>query len=252
MNRGEVRVEVRDILGETTTYADFWTEAELNRHVNEAVRRFNGEMVWPWLVTEATGSLPAGESEYELPDGIDTNKAVNITMYLEGQTNGFSPVRVSAFKGFQLRGRYGSSTAARPMFYYTTAVSDGSGSGLFTTTLKFVPAPTGDIELEYQYFRVISDMTADSDIPDVPVEYHKALVHYAAGTAWLKEITNTGSGKAQEQFELYRKVLDQAEKDFFGDAPDQPLVMGKDQPQYDRFNPPGDAYTLRIPETLGP
>jgi hypothetical protein len=249
MNRDTILTEVRDIVGEES--ADFWTDAELVRYINEGQRRFNGEMTWPWLVTEASGTLASGVNEYELPEGIDLNKAVNLLMNLEGETLTFAPVRVTAMKGFQLRRVYGSATASRPLYFYTTSVVDGSAEGLFTTTLRFVPTPTGTVEMEYQYYRVVDDMTAGSDIPDLPVEYHKALVHYAAGTAWLKELN--GGPKAKEQFELYQKVLAQATQEFFSDPTDQPLVMGQDHPQYGRFDfAPGNDWDVRLPETLGP
>lgn len=251
MDRITARTEVRDIIGEDDP-GDFWTNTELNRHLNEAQRHFNGEAIWPWLITEATGSLADGVSDFDLPTGVDTGRAINVSLNIEGQVWGmYQPKRVTSTKGFQLRRMYSSTTtAARPNWYYVTSVADGSGESLYTVTIRFIPAPTSVMEMEYQYFRVVSDMTSDSDLPDVPVEYHKAVVHYAAGTAWLKELN--GGGKAKEQFELYNAVTESAKRRFFADAPDQPLVMGKDEPQYGRFEFPGDEWQLRVAQTLGP
>lgn len=251
MNLGTMRTEVRDVIGELT--ADFWTNAELNRYLTEAHFRFIGEATWPWLLTEATGSLAAGVDDLDLPDGVDFTKNINISLTPEGETRLYQPVRVSPSKGFQLRTMYSSTTTAqRPSWFYVTSVADGSGEALFTTTIKFVPTPTDTMEVEYQYFRQVPDFTADSDVPDLPVEYHKALVHYAAGTAWLKELN--GGPKGGEQFELYALVVEQAKREFFAEPNDTPLVMGKDEPQYDtRFaRLRGDPWMERIAETLGP
>jgi|SRR3990170_3521620 len=249
MNLGTMRTEVRDIIGELT--ADFWTDAELNRYLTEAHFRFIGEATWPWLLTEATASLAATVDTLELPAGVDYTKSINLSLTPEGETRIYQPVRVSPSKGFQLRTMYSSTTTVqRPSWFYVTSVADGSAEALFTTTIKFIPAPTGTMEVEYQYFRQVSDFTADNDIPDAPVEYHKGLVHYAAGTAWLKELN--GGPKAKEQFELYSLVVEQAKREFFAEPNDQPLVMGKDEPQFGLRFVPGDPWLTRIPETLGP
>lgn len=251
MNRGLCRTEVRDILGEDA--ADFWTDAELNRHLNEGQRRFNGEATWPWLVSEGHSDLPTSIDEFELPNGVDFSKAINLSLTVSGQTTGmYQPVRVSPSKGFQLRRMYSTTTtAARPNWFYVTSVADGSGESLYTTVLKFIPAPTATMLVEYQYYRVVSDLTADTENPDTPVEYHKAVVHFAAGTAWLKELN--GGSKAKEQFELYNVVVEQAKREFFTAPNDQPLVLGKDEPQYVRGGFVGDgSWDTRLPETLGP
>ncbi len=250
MNRGDMRTQVRDIIGEDS--ADFWSDAELNRYLNEAQYRFSGEMTWPWLITEGSASLT--EQDLELPEGIDFTKAINLHVTTEGGSRMVQPRRVSAFKGFELRRRYNSDTTATyPSFFYVTSVVDGSGEGLFTTTIRFIPTPADTLEVEYQYYRVVEELTADADIADLPVEYHKALVHHAAGTAWLKELN--GGPKAQEQFELYTAVLDQAKNEFFSDPNDQHTVMGFDEPQYTvpgGSGQSGDYWLSRIPETLGP
>jgi len=249
MNLGSIRTEVRDNIGELV--ADFWTDLELNRYANEAQRRFNGEATWPWLLTEGSGSLAALQTDLELGEGVDFQKNINISLTPEGETRMYQPVRVDPTKGFQLRASFGSNqTAQRPQWFYVTSVADGSSEGLYTTTIKFVPIPLGVLEVEYQYFRAVDDMDSDASLPDLPVEYHKALVHYAAGTAWLKELN--GGPKAREQFDLYQLVVEQAKREFFADVEDGPLVMGKDEPQYSTRLLPGDQWLSRMPETLGP
>jgi hypothetical protein len=93
-------------------------------------------------------------------------------------------------------------------------------------------------------------MTGDNDVPDMPVEFHKAVVHFAAGTAWLKELN--GGPKADEQFSLYQVVLDSAKRSVFSDSDDDPVVMGGGEPQYAVGVGRADMWDMRTPDTLGP
>jgi hypothetical protein len=233
MNRGEMRTEVRDIVGEEV--ADFWSEPELNRHLNEAHFRFLNEERWPWLVSEATGSIAAEDPGFDLPAGVAMNRAINIR--LTGvDLRPYPPERVSPSKGFELRDAHSPGyTSPYPRWFYIASVLDASGSGDFVYTVRFVPDNTTDMDIDLQYFRAGVELGSDGDYPDLPVEYHKALVHYAAGTAWLKELN--GAQKAKEQFELYADVVTQAKKEWLSEPDDDPLVIGSDEPQY----------TIRVP-----
>ena len=245
MDRGTIRTEIRDILGELT--ADFWSDAELNRYINEAQYRFNGEARWPWLISEGTGTLTASNPNFALPAGVPFPRSINITLTKSGDSKMYQPVRVSPTKGWDLRARHSTTTTASyPRWFYVTAAT--SAAGTVTYVIRFIPTPNSNMTVDYQYLRRVSDLTTDAAVPDMPVEYHKALVHYAAGTAWLKELN--GAQKAREQFELYRAVVEQAKREFFAEPDDEPLVIGKDEPQLGRLDE--DPWMLRIPDTLGP
>lgn len=249
MDLGTMRTQVRDIVGELA--ADFWTDAELNRYLNEANIRFQFEATWPWLLTESVDTLEGGTSTLLLQEGVDVNRHINISLTKEGDTTRtHNPIRVSPTKGFEMRRRYNNLTTVNwPNWYYVVATSDDSAVGLFSSVIKFIPTPADDMDVEYQYYRVPLEMTTDAFVPDLPVQYHKGLVHHAAGTAWLKEFN--GGPKATEQFTLYNEVVNQARRENFSDANDAPLVMGKDEPQYKIGRGPEDIWLLRMPETLG-
>jgi hypothetical protein len=136
-----------------------------------------------------------------------------------------------------------------PAWYYVASVT--SDTGVVDTVLRFIPAPVSDLDVDYQFFRTPDDMVDDIDIPDLPVTYHQALVHYAAGTAWLKELN--GRGKAEEQYQSYAGIVEQARGEWMTQADDDPIVMGQDEPQYDRgVWSTADPLYLRMPSTLGP
>jgi hypothetical protein len=219
-----MRTEVRDIIGELV--ADFWTDAELNRYLNEAQYRFLNEERWPWLVTEGSNTLNGEDPDLILEEGIAATRHINITLLGQGSARTYQPRRVTPAEGFRLANSFSASTTSTyPEFFYTTAVSSPDDDGVFVWVVRFIPTPTSDLDVTYQYYRSSLEMTADSS-PELPVEYHKALVHYAAGTAWLKELN--GEHKASEQFSLYAGIVEQARGEWLVQPDDDPLVMGSD------------------------
>jgi hypothetical protein len=223
MDLSTMRTEVRDIIGEET--ADFWSDAELNRYLNESLRRFSGENRWSWLLTEGTGTLYANDPEFILTDGVAEYRHLHFMLTRSGDTRPYLPERVSPARGFQLRTRY-YTAQAYPKWFYVTSVEDSDNDGSFWTTVRFIPTPTGDVDITFQYYRTPATLDGDTDVPDVPAQYHKALVHHAAGTAWLKELN--GGGKAQEQFQMYEAVVREAVDDEETQSDDTIFIVGGD------------------------
>lgn len=250
MDLSNIRTEVRDILGEDA--ADFWTDAELNRYITEAQFRFLGEARWPWMITSGTAAVAAATATVALGEGIEWNNLIAVSLQKATDTRIYLPKRVSPSKGFDLRTMYSTThKASYPEWYYISAVADADADNLYIYTLTLIPTPTSAMTLAFLYVRDGVVLTGDTVKPDLPVEYHKALVHYAAGTAWLKEV-GPDARKAREQFEMYASVVGQAKNDHMGEPDDTPLVMGKDEPQWGQGRYKGDPWLLRIPETLGP
>lgn len=247
MIRSELRTEIRYILSETT--ADHWSDAELNGYLNEALRRLAGENRWSWLLTEGTGQLIAGDPEFILQEGVAEYRHLNIMLTRDGDTRPYLPKRVSPARGFALRQAF-YTAQSYPTWFYVTSVADDDNDGVFWTTVRFVPTPNVDVDIDYQYYRQPATLDADGDAPDVPVQYHKALVHHAAGTAWLKEL-GPSSAKAQEQFSLYAGIVEEARTDEESQADDDLLVVGGEEPVFDRLVTPDEYVRWRIADTLG-
>jgi hypothetical protein len=248
MNRLTIRTEVRDIIGEDS--ADFWTDAELNRHINEGLKRWTGENRWSYLLTESTGQLLAGDADYQLTEGVADYRHLNIMLTRDGDTRPYLAKRVSPARGFRLRQAY-YTPQSYPTWFYVTSAVDVDNDGVFITTIKFIPEPTNNVDLEFQHYRTPEPLDADLDVPDMPLAYHKALVHFAAGTAWLKELS--AGQKAQEQFSLYDAIVREAQGDEESAADDEVLVWGGDTPEVDTLPVSSEDYALRrIAATLGP
>lgn len=242
-----MRTEVRDIVGELV--ADFWTDAELNRYITEAQFKFLGEAQWPWLVTASTLSFTGGTPTASFAESVEPQNIIAVSLEKVGDTRRYALQRVSPAKGFELQNRYSTATTSSyPGWWYASAVADADSDNLYIYTVTLIPTPTSNMTFRFLYLRDGVVLSGDTVEPDLPVEFHKALVHYAAGTAWLKELN--GGPKAQEQFDLYNLTVVQAKREFFADNNDQPLVMGKNEPQYEIGRPPQDPWLMRMPETL--
>jgi hypothetical protein len=110
-----------------------------------------------------------------------------------------------------------------------TTQAGGAASGLYAATLRFVPALTRDMQLEYIYLRTPRTLISGTDVIDIPEEYVDAVIAHATARLWLKELRD--SAKADEQFGLYYAVLDDAKRDQRKLIGDENFAWGKNQPQ---------------------
>jgi hypothetical protein len=125
----------------------------------------------------------------------------------------------------------------------------GGGTGSFVASVQFVPTLSRNCDIEFQYIRDPAEAVDDGDPLDVPDEYAMGVCAYATGHLYLKELTN--SQKADEQFALYRKVVDDARRQLRALNSDQGFGWGRNQPEYGAM--PEDAWVQMVtPELLGP
>lgn len=68
------------------------------------------------------------------------------------------------------------ASQGRPSIY----TSDG-------TDLIVYPTPDAPYALSLRYWKLPSDMSADADLPEIPVQYHALLVAFAMWKAYLRE-----------------------------------------------------------------
>lgn len=248
MDLGTIRGKVRANLGETEANADFWTTVDLNGYINDALTRFSREQPWPWLVTEGSVSVLAADEGFQLGEGIDFNRNVNFLTTPTGSTRPYLLRRITPQQGFVMRALAGSLTSPRPEWYYALSADDATGDADFVTQVRIVPVPSQGLDIDYQYYRIPAVLEDDTDVPDLPVEYHSALHHYAAARAWEQELT--GAVKAQEQDSLYGYVLGQAKDSYANEAPDTPLIVGGRPPRRKTLSI-GRWTDMRLPDTFG-
>ncbi len=235
MDLADLRLEVRERVNELT--ADFYTTDEVDRAINEGIRRFAAEEPWPFLVTEWTSSIAAATTDLDLPSDISLTRVFNITISGDNLITPRSLERVTPQEGFRLRQTYFNRTGS-PRYYYITKSNlpdDEAPPTIYTA--KVIPTTDAEYDVEAQYMAVPTVLTG---------EYQEAIVAWATGKLFLKELAI--SQKANEQFGIYRMVLDQARKDLKGFNIDETVAWGREQPlpRY-RMQPRVE----RIPPTLG-
>lgn len=225
---GTAKEEVRARLQELT--ADFWTDNEVLRALNEGVNRFSQEEKWPWLYSVVTGvNLPANTPTLALQEGVAFERHFNLIITFAGDSRPRIPRRVGPAEGYQLRTRYYVSQA-EPIAYYIVSQADADSDAEFVPTVRFVPPLSRAATVEYQYIRDPVEPTNDNQPLDIPNEYAMAAVAYATGHLFLKELST--SAKASEQFELYKKIVDDARKQVRKVVIDSGLAWGRNAPEY--------------------
>lgn len=225
-----LRTDVRRRLGELTP--DFWVDAEIDVALNEAQRRFAQEERWAWLLTSQTDQLANGASSFDLGTGIFMNRWSNLLLTGSGDTYPYQPKRLTTAQGFQLKPSYTANTGSYAEFYYLAMSTQEAvvGYGAHVVTVNILPTLNRITDYEFVYHRTPEELVDEDDVPDVPEEYQSALVAWATAQLWFKELRDGGT-KAQEQFSLYNKVLEQARAEYARPAQDDVMVWGAEQPQ---------------------
>lgn len=247
MDLTTLRLEVRERIGELE--ADFFTDVEVDRAINEAIRRFSNEERWPWLTVEFSDSLADGVDTLALPSGVPPNRIFNLSV--DGDTLIQPRVleRVNADEGFRLRHAW-SGHESRPRWYYVHMTNlDAEAEAPVVYTIRFIPVPEADYTVEGQYLLVPNDLSGGSDEPQVPTEYQDAIPAWAAGKLFLKE--QAVSQKANEQFAIYRNVVEQARTEMFETNVDQTIAWGREHPGEGVVHSEYEYVMGRVPPTLG-
>lgn len=237
--------EIRARLQELT--ADFWTSTEVLNAINEGLRRFSSQEKWEWLFTEVTNvSVTASQDTIDLVAGVSAARHFNLGLTFAGDSMVYIPRRVSAAEGFRLRQRYVSDSAYPTAFYITKATTT---TGVTTTTIRLVPVLTRAATAIYQYIRDPAVATGAAEHMDIPDEYAMAVVAYATGTLWLKELRD--SRKADEQFALFWQIVDDAKRESRKLSVDSGVAWGSNQPQGFVPSETDEAYRLLGGRVLG-
>lgn len=247
MDKATAETEIRARLQELS--ADFWTDAEITRALNEGVKRFSFEERWPWLLTSVTGqSLTAGTATLALQEGVSWARHFSLLVTFAGDSRPRMPRRVSPMEGQRLRLTY-YQQQSEPGWYYIYSEADTDDDSQFVSTVRFVPVMNRDATIEYTYYRNPVDVAAGTDDLDMPDEYCEAAIAWATGKLWLKELQF--SQKADEQFGVYGKVLDQAKKETRRLTPDSGFAWGRQEPEESGPSSVDEWTRMHIPETLG-
>lgn len=240
MNLSELIDEVRERLGETTE-ADFFTDDEITRALNEGLRRFSNEERWPWLYTDFETTCTVDDPEMDLPANVAINRVFGLNIVDTSTVPGGQMLeRVQPMEGLRLRHAHRETTGV-PRFYYISRTNLSADSEPpVTYTAKLIPTPDDDYDVTGIYLMVPPLLDGPEDEPALPEEYQAALPAYAAGALFLKELEI--SQKASEQFSLYNAILANAVKETKQFDADEVVAWGRRKPSGERFTGPFARY----------
>jgi len=215
MDFSTLRTELRDnmlhdrsdrVSGQTDR---LWTDATLNRYINEAQKRFARDSFCLRDATTAAVTevaMVTDQHEYALSKKV----LAVISAKIEGEDgdmirtghsalNAYSPPDPMFFDVNAV-----SSAAGKPVAYSTDEGFGADGSQIVTPTLYLYPKPSATYNATNIKMRVVRlplvDMSADDDEPEIPEEHHLDMLDWAAYLALRIADDDVGNQKLAERY----------------------------------------------------
>lgn len=241
MDRATMVTRVRRRLGEDT--ADFWSDDDIVRALEDAIRAFAHEEDWSWLSTYQSISFAANANNFPLPADVDVTRTVAMNINLPN-TDPYPLERVTSGDGFRMMSEY--RTASDPQWYFVYSTVTGPDNAM-VTTLRLVPPARAAGTIDMLYYRRPAALAAATTEPDIPEDYHDGIVAKATADLWLHELDVSGV-KYTEQISLYREMLARAQmhEGKLGDS--EQLAIGKGHDEAERA---GMVGPFRLPSGYG-
>lgn len=212
-----MRTEVRRALFEMT--ADLFTDAEITAWLNEAAKTMV-KIAKPVDVAYSFNPTQIGVTgvynhEYAMPEGCDEIFEV----FLENTDNQLTPLPLKSYKS--LHATTGNASGVPAWCYtrkYSFTYTRRTTSGIDTTAISGVteesqepriilglyPKPTSTTPTIWvHYYGRHFTMAQDADVPVVPYEYRRGMVHYATAMAMIKDAANMDSDWHMGKFTNY-------------------------------------------------
>jgi hypothetical protein len=114
-------------------------------------------------------------------------------------------------------------------------------------TIRFVPGADKDYDIDYLYLRKPAALAAGNQEPDMPEDYHEAVVARATEKLWQHELVG-GDIKGREQREIYENIVSKARRELFNLQDDEEIVWGRAS---DEFESAGHNLLPMMPEHFG-
>lgn len=187
----------------------YFTDDQLNRFLNDALFEVQKELVLAgenWYLTCAETQTVLNQADYALP--TDFLKLNRLEILGPNQTSTFYPLQSITLNQQDL---IAFNTSGTPEAYYLKK---------FRAVL--VPAPDSVKTLRLYYTYRVTEMTADSNVPDVPEEYQEWIALVAAYNCFIKDDRNPSN--LLEKMSVYKKMLASTAEERTVDSPRQVVV----------------------------
>jgi hypothetical protein len=152
---------------------DHLSDTRLGQYVNQARAELDGMHMWPYREASVTGAAPLA-----VTDCVRVEQVVDADTDRVLQPSDYSTL-LEAFQD-------NLTTAGSPLYFYV-----GTPSGV--PTIGTYPVGTGNIEV--QYYARTTDLSAGSDEPACPDEYHLLICDLAQVRA-LRDSDEFGSAES--------------------------------------------------------
>lgn len=197
-----IRTQFRTLTNETDPNNTHFTSTEIDEYLNQAQTFIATFLEYPRTFVSA--QVTQGTADYTLPS--DHISIIAAYFGDVSQANGVRPIRV--INEETLKNLYpgwlstNTSTQGTPRFIL---VKDRS-------TITLVPTPDAVSSVAGQkyhlnYVKLPDTLTADGDIPEIPLPYHDLLQFYAAHLAYLRLQVQDMADKMVAMFEMKVKTL---------------------------------------------
>ena len=185
--------EIQDNVLSLISKSDSTTRNRIKNWINMGYYDFVLRELWPFRETTGTLNTVAGTQEYSLASNFTDIDAQNIvSVAVQGTTSG----KLVYWPFNQLR-------ADQPDFDYA---SSGIPTRYYIKSgqIGFWPLPADVYAVLIDYYKVPTELSADSDTPIVPIAYREALVQYALS---LEHDFNTDADLAQKAMNRYEQIV---------------------------------------------
>lgn len=189
---------MRSFLDETTQ--SDWTDAELNRLINQRYHRLYTAVLTvyeDYKITTSFASLIANQQEYTLPSDLFKLRRLEINYDISNTNSVFQKATpLTALDAVRTRlgeTNIGSSILRNPVYYVT-----GDKVGLLP-----IPTSSGTNAIKYWYVPTASDLSADASTIDIPYpeRYYHIIAEGAAGDAYrFGEQNSSEADKFDQKF----------------------------------------------------
>lgn len=169
-------------------------EARYVRFINRGQREICNYRDWSFLMDMAnTVNTVAGTESYTLTE-TDNKKLISVRISTTGYRKRLYPVQYDDFR--DIHPSVDTSTErGTPGYYYTVGRSSTN-----QMNIKLYPVPDQVYTVEYDYYKVPTDMGDDADVPVIPNAYQDLLIDYVLWKSYQHERDLATAAAYRDQF----------------------------------------------------
>jgi len=192
---------------------DYFTETQVNTFLNNAQRQVQKILIQSfenrYIYCKQT-SLVAGQGFYLMPD--DFMKVNRLIVVLSGSTEATESVRLLEYV-----------TPNQDSIMYSQNGTPVSYT-ILGNKFKLYPIPDSVLTMRMYYTYRITDMSQDTDEPDVPEEYHEFIAILAAMDGFIKDGRDVSALMAKKA--EYLEAIKQDAEERNVDSPRRIVIAG--------------------------